>query len=170
MVKFCEYTACVMFNAPIGNTRIPNKIFKRIQDYQYDVNKPKRDIRDEVIKSYPLQIRKNNFVHLAFLMTGKKIFDEDETDEYTFRGEVFSLFKPEYTLPLRYYILQAFCIYEMLLKNSGKNEKIDLALKMLNNKINQMIRENAIHNYVLKLEWNKEDELMSIYYYAEAKE
>jgi len=170
MLKFCEYSACTYFEHISGNIQIPNRVLNRIQKYEYNLNKPKINVRDEILQKLPSTIKKNNFIHLAFLMTGKKIFEEDETNEYSFRGEVFSLFKPEHTLPLRYYILQAFCIYEMLLKNSGKNEKIDIALKMLNDKINQMIKENAIHNYVLKLEWDKMNEIFTIYYYAEVKE
>ena len=102
MVKYCEYTACTYFDHTIGNIQIPNKVLNRIQKYEYNLNKPKINVRDEVIKSLPRQIKKNNFIHLAFLMTGKKIFDVDETDEYSFRGEVFSIFKPEYTVPVSY--------------------------------------------------------------------
>jgi len=170
MVKFCEYSACTYFNHIVGNTQIPNKILNHIQNYKYNLNRPRINVQDEIIKKLPLSIKKNNFIHLDFLMTGKKVFEEDETDEYSFRGEAVSIFKPEYTLPLRYYILQAFCIYEMLLKNSGKNEKIDIAIKMLNDKINQMIKENAICDYVLNLNWDKTNEIFTIYYYAEVKE
>ena len=170
MVKFCEYTACTTFTLPIGDTEIPKRFLGRIDNFKYRLDKPRNVFKEEVIRQMRNELNKDNLIQLAFLMTGKKIFDEDETDEYTFRGEVFSLFKPEYTMPLRFYILQSFSLMEILLLHSGRNKNVLTPFNRLCDKINKMVKENALYPFILKFDWDIETETLSIYYYAEVNE
>lgn len=166
---YCKFVAKAKSLFPIQANPIPRLVARRLDEYTSpDISSLRItnfDIPDDKFK-HPLT--NSSLAKLALIMTGRevKIFTDDEY----FEGNVFSIFPVEISMVMRFYLVQAFSVYEIIFVTSGKNDSFRKVNDRFLSSLMQFISKYAVKPYKLSITPDIDESTLNIDYYAEDKE